>query len=225
MHPRERALLDIRPALTKEITRFGGLNPFGGPVWRVVLAQNVFDQRFGQMRHMPQVNVDYVTPDMEIEPEGFSAGEMWVPRYEGKGYCLERWFPASTWGALADWEHETSQDGVTQMMGEFPRHGDYQMANDEFYAELPPTDFWKEEILKWIRARAEMEMDEVSRLRLALYRHRVAEERRREEFLEQVNQIHRAVSDPTLATIGRTAQSVRDGLMAGMGSNSHLSAG
>jgi hypothetical protein len=225
MHPRERALLDVRPALAKEITRFGGLNPFGLPMWRVVLAQNVLEQRFGQMRHMPHINPDDVTADMEIEPERFSSGEMWTTVYDGQGYCLERWFPAAAWGAVADWEHETSQDGVTRMMGEFPRHGGYQMVNDEFHAELPGADFWKEEILKWTRVRTEMEQDETVRLRQALYRHRLHEEQRKAEFLEEVNQIHRAVVDPALATIGRTAQAMRDGLMVGMGSNSHLPAG
>ena len=39
--------------MEREITRYGGLNPFGKPNWRVVLGQNVREQCFGTMRHMP----------------------------------------------------------------------------------------------------------------------------------------------------------------------------
>jgi hypothetical protein len=223
MHPSERALLDVPLELAREITRFGGPNPHGKPMWRVVRAENVLEQRFGQMRHMPVVSAD--CDDLDIEPERFSSGEMWTPRYDGKGWCLERWFPASAWGSQVDWEHETSLDGETRMTGEFPRHGDWFMVNDEFFAWQRSTDFWKTEILKWIRAREFEAGDEASKLSRTLYLSRWKQEKRAEEYAEEVNRIHRGIVDPTLATIGRTAQRVRDGLMEEMGATSHLPAG
>lgn len=225
MQSSERALFDIPVALVKEITRFGGLNPFGKPLWRVVLAENVLEQRFGQMRHMPQLCADDVEPVLEVEPEAWSAGEMWLPKYDGHGYCLERWFPANVWGSQVDWENITSQDEVTRLLGEFPRHGEYQMVNDSFEKELHGADFWKTEILKWMRQMDAMTGNEAARLSRHLYLARVREERRAEQYAEDVNRIHRGIVDPMLATIGATAQRVRDGLMSDMGMNSHLSAG
>ena len=225
MHPRERATLDVPRELQREIARFGGLNPFGGPMWRVVRAENVLEQRFGQMRQMPRLKADEVGAVPEVEPEGWASGEMWLPRYDGQGYCLERWFSAGAWGSEWEWAQAMSQDGVTRMTGEFPRHGDYQMVNGGFISQLPGAEFWKAEMLKWTRGMERLEGDEAARLKRTLYLAKLREEEREREYAEEVNRIHRTVVDPALATIGRTAQRMRDELAAGMGWNSHLPAG
>lgn len=226
MDMRQLALKDVPADLVREITRYGGLNPFGAPLWRVVLAQNVREQCFGTMRHMPTVSADLSMEELaEIEPERFTSGEMWVSRYVGEGWCLERWFPASTWGDQSTWEHETAQDGSTRLKGEWPRHGDYFMVNDEFYVEPKSADFWKQEIQRWMRSQDSLTGTEAARLSRSLYLNRVREERRREDYLEEVNQIHRATVDPMLATIGTTAQRMRDGLAEEMGWNQHVPVG
>ena len=225
MHPRERATLDVPRQLNRELARYGGLNPFGLPLWRVVLAANVLEQSFGQMVHMPRFSADTDVTVAEVEPERFTSGEMWTPKYEAEGYGLERWFPASAWGSRAEWEHETSRDGVTRMKGEFPRHGDYWMVGDEWHLRLISADGWKREIQRWMAEQAALGGDPAMRLKLNLYKHRLKEQRRHEAFEEDVNRIHRSVVDPMLATIGATAQRVREQVALDMGWGTHLPAG
>lgn len=222
------ALRDTPKDVVQEISRYGGTNPFGRPLWRVVLAQNVRDQRFGTMRNMPVVSAGMSEEALaEVEPESFESGEFCVPRYMEKGWILERWFPASTWGSQSDWEGQTSEDGETAIMGQYPRQGDYyQISVDGApFAELPPLDLWKTEISRFLREMAHQPTDPAQHLSNHLYLERQREQVRREAYLEEVNHIHRSVVDPTLATIGRTAQSIRDGLMAEHGWQGHLSAG
>jgi hypothetical protein len=211
--------------LTAELMRYGGLNPFGEPSWRVVLAQNVLEQTFGTMRHMPVIDADAVDDVPEIEPERFSSGEIMVPRYNDRGWILERWFPAAAWGTQDEWEHETAEDGVTQLKGEFPRHGDYFMVNDTFHVEPKSADFWKIEIQKCLQYQQNQPGDPATILSRNLYMHRIKQELREEAYREEVNRIHRSVVDPMLATIGKTAQCLRDQIRAENGYDFHMAAG
>ena len=223
MNPHELATRGVPAALREEITRYGGQNPYGMPLWRVVLAENVREQCFGQMKHMPRVSADADLTD--IEPEKFTSGEMWVPRYDSKGWILERWFPASAWGSQITWEHELAADGLTKLKGEWPRHGDYFMVGDESYAHMPGIEFWKEEIQKELRRQANAPTDPATYLFVCLYLNRVGEEMRRAAFMDEVNHIHRGTVEPMLATVGRTAQMMRNEMLEEMGINGHLSAG
>lgn len=225
MEPRRLPTRDTPKHLTAELTRYGGLNPFGQPNWRVVLAQNVREQTFGTMRNMPVLDADAVDDVPEVEPESFASGELWVPRYNQVGWVLERWFPAHAWGSQYDWEQEKAQDGVTRLKGAFPRQGDYWMVNETFMEALLPAEFWKAEIQKCLREQEAMPGDPATVLGRNLYIHRTKQELREEEYREEVNRIHRTVTDPMLATIGRTAQLLRDGIRFEHGIPCHIAAG
>lgn len=209
--------------LAAELTRYGGVNPFGKPCWRVVLAQNCVDQSFGVMRHMPCVSADADVTD--IEPEKIEAGEFWTPRYHGKGWVLERWFPATAWGSALDWRLATAEDGVTRMMGEYPRQGGYYMVSEEYLEHCPGAGYWKGLIQRELRRMAEMPGDPARLLAQRLYEAQVAEERRNERYLDEVNAIHRSVVDPVLATVGSSAQRVRDEAAEAAGLQGNLAAG
>ena len=211
--------------LAKEITRYGGLNPHGAPLWRVVWAENVREQSFGQMRHMPRLSADCDLDMSGVEPERFESGEFWLPKYSGRGAILERWFPPSVWGSCWEWEQELAEDGVTRLKGEWPRHGEYNMVSEEFYPTMLSADFWKQEIQKELRRQENAPTDPATYLATLLYVERAAAAARAEAFLEEVNHIHRSTVEPLLATVGRTAQRVRDELMAEMGIDGHLAAG
>lgn len=217
------ALRDTPQEVTREITRYGGLNPFGKPNWRVVLGQNVREQCFGTMRHMPCVSAD--ADITGIEPERFESGELWVPRYSVPGWVLERWFPEHAWGSQDAWEAVTAADGVTRMKGAWPRQGDYFMVGEGPFTEMPPTEWWKKQIAQLLREEAAMPHDPAINLSRHLYMERVREEARREAYLSEVDYIHRSVTDPMLATVGRTAQRVRDRIAEDTGFSGHFSAG
>ncbi len=223
MDSQRLATRDTPREMEREITRYGGLNPFGGPNWRVVLGQNVREQCFGTMRHMPCVSVDADIAD--IEPERYESGEFWVPRYSTPGWILERWFPPHAWGSQEAWEAVTSEDGVTRLKGAWPRQGDYFMVGDGPFAELPPIEYWKREIARLLREEAHAPHDPATNLSQHLYMERVQEEARREAYRSEVNHIHRSITDPMLATVGRTAQRVRDQIALDTGFEGHFSAG
>lgn len=223
MKPTDRATLDVPQELAREITRYGGLNPHGDPTWRVVLAQNVLRQSFGVMTTMPDVTED--TDLTDIEPEKVAQGEFWTPRYECEGWILERWFPASSWSAVMDWENAMAEDGYTPMMGEYPRHGQYYMVSTETYPELPTIDYWKMLIQQQLRDQARSPKDPVVYLSEQLYLERVGKERKEEAYLREVDHLHRDVVKPMLATMSKTAQLVRDGLQQELGCRSVLAAG
>jgi hypothetical protein len=223
LHPRDIANKDIPRSLRARVKRYVGTNPHGKPLFRVVWAQNVLEQSFGSMRHMPRVSVDSDLTD--IEPERFESGEFWTPKYSSPGLILERWGPPEVYGSKFFWEHEIAEDGVTRLMGEYPRHGGYFMVNDDFIPEMRGFDFWAEEIQKELRRQANSPHDPVAYLQLRLYLLRTAEKEREEKFLEEVNYIHKSAVAPLLATVGRTAQRVRDDLMFESGLSGHLSAG
>lgn len=111
------------------------------------------------------------------------------------------------------------------MMGKFPRHGDYFMVSLEYLSSPPSIEHWKREISKEIRRMAAMNGDPARRLAETLYLAKVQEEQRKEKYLEEVNRIHRSVTEPILATVGSTAQRVRDHLAAEIGLRGNLAAG
>jgi hypothetical protein len=218
-----RAALDVPPDLNGELARYGGLNPYGEPLWRVALAQNVLRQSFGIVTHMPDVDPDSDTTD--LEPEGVEEGEFWTPRYECEGWILERWFPASSWMASMEWENAMGADGVTPMMGEWPRHGQYYMVSTEAYEKLPSIDFWKATIQAQLREQARSPHDPATYLSQQLYLERRGKELKEEAYLREVDHLHKSVVKPMLATIGKTAQRVRDEVQAEMRCRSVLAAG
>ena len=222
MDPDQLALKDTPREVERAITRYGGLNPHGKPSWRVVLAQNVREQCFGTMRHMPRVSAEADVTD--IEPERYESGEFWIPRYDVPGWILERWFPAGTWGTVFDWEAAKSEDGVTRLKGAFPRHGDYYMVGEGPFAEPPPLEFWKREIARILRAEANSPTEPATHLSRHLYLERATGQARREAYLEEVNHIHRAVTDPLLTTVSSAAQRVRNELADELGWG-HFAAG
>jgi hypothetical protein len=215
--------LDVPVDLVRKITRYGGLNPFGLPVWRVVRAENVLRQSFGIMRHMPDVSDDADMTD--LEPERVEEGEFWTPRYQFDGWILERWFSAECWGDCLDWAHEMSEDGATPMMGEWPRHGEYYMVSLEALAEQPGVDYWKAHIHSEIWAMNVADVTPAVYLKEQLYLERVAKELKTEAYLRECDHLHASVTKPMLATMGVAAQRVRDGLQAELRMGSVLGAG
>jgi hypothetical protein len=99
------------------------------------------------------------------------------------------------------------------------------MVNDAFYLQQQGTDFWKCEIQKCLRDQEAMPGDPATVLGRNLYMHRAKQEQREEDYREEVNRLHRTVTDPILATIGSTAQKLRDQIRAEQGYDFHLAAG
>lgn len=155
-------LRDTPADVTDKLLRWGGKNPYGQPNWRIILLQNHLVQRAGvwtehdEGTDMVQFeehekHVGYST--REIAPDAVRVGMFWVPLYPVKGWGLERWFPAASYGSKVQWESALSQDDKTPMMGPFPEHGEYFMPSGGGpWPEIPNLESVRESISIWENA-------------------------------------------------------------------------
>lgn len=126
----DRPEKDTPAAITADLTEYGGLNPHGNPVWRLVRAENCRIQCFGTMNHISVDTsklADFARPT-DVPIDRMEEGEFWVPRYKKlKGWILQRWFPPSAWGTREMWESQKARDGRARLLAAYPQRGDYMM--------------------------------------------------------------------------------------------------
>src|ERR1035438_9126805 len=124
----DRPEKDTPQRVLDDLRDYGGESPDGQSIWRLVLAQNCRIHCFGRQNHVttPDVIPDDYHP-VNIVPDRIEEGEFWVPRYRCKAWILQRWFPASVWGARSTWEGERAPDGRTRLLAAYPNRGDYMM--------------------------------------------------------------------------------------------------
>jgi hypothetical protein len=129
-------LRDTPLEVTEKLTRWGGVNEYKLPNWRIILAENHLVQRAGmwtefaedtEQVHFETVGNDVRYQTRQIAPDAIRIGVFEVPLYQVTGWVLERWFPPSAYGSRDQWESALSQDGVTPMMGPYPETGGYFM--------------------------------------------------------------------------------------------------
>lgn len=126
----DRPEKDTPQWILDELREYGGVSPNGLPIWRLVLAQNCRTRCFGAMNRIDPGLIDSMTDETrpaEITPYRIEEGEHWIPRFHVKGWILQRWFPASTWGSKEKWESEKARDGRTRLLAAFPVSGDYMV--------------------------------------------------------------------------------------------------
>lgn len=140
--------LDAPKPTLRFIKRFGGLNPYGLPNWRVCLAQNVLVTRAGIFHETTEGDGQVLTYDehgrlvhnREATKSVTTEGTFRVPRYPKPGWILERWQPAHLWGTREQWESQLSEGTKTPMMGPYPEEGDYWLIAGPFPHCPPESD-------------------------------------------------------------------------------------
>lgn len=118
--------------LIDELREYGGTNPHGDAIWRMVLAENCRIHCFGWLNHMPEGLKIHELPEnakpTDVEPTRIEDGDFWLPRYPNvKGWILQRWYPPSAWGTREQWEGERARDGKRRLLAAYPQRGDYMM--------------------------------------------------------------------------------------------------
>lgn len=150
MNYEDRPEKDTPQHILDELREYGGENPHGEPIWRLVLAENCRIHCFGWQNHMTEgLNLEEL-PDSPRKGEGMDAaltltaptriedGDFWVPRYrEVKGWILQRWFPPSAWGSRTAWESNKARDGKRRLLAAYPQRGDYMMMPCGPWASIP----------------------------------------------------------------------------------------
>ena len=217
-------------AVRKELTRFGGTNPYGGPNWRVVLASEVFVKRGGVFKTMPSGDVKTVEIDPktyrtyynEVKPERVVTGIREIPRYHCKGWVLERWFPVSKVGkSRSEWEAAKSSDGITPMMGPFPSEGFYFMLGGP-WEHLPELADLKLAISMRIRTEETNPVSYGQMMLEEIGAEQAAQEAQMLKYDEDMAYFYKSEVETVLKGTSLSAQRIRTDLQNMMGERSHL---
>lgn len=139
------APLDIQEALV----RFGGKNYLGEPMYRLVVAESVYEKRGGAWHDWDENlsiaqrgGVNFVdrkevsgggiilVPEM-YKPTRVEVGVREVKKYPHlHGWVLERWMPTSYFGTQDDWYAKVVPGTSIPLLGPYPDKGDYKLASD-----------------------------------------------------------------------------------------------
>ena len=164
------------PQLAGTLTRRGGVNPMGFPIYRLVQSELVVE-KIGGAWHEWDDNLNIADRGGIESGEGGRAQKSHfspdrvvlevrdVPKYahlDDQGWILERWYPASFYGSPQAWEshkvkiadvngHMTIESSVPQL-GPFPAHGQYEMLTGPFTRE-PSISFLEDFISAWEQRR------------------------------------------------------------------------
>lgn len=142
---------EIPRSLKATITKVGGKNPFGEPMFRLLLAEcrtvkaagawNVWkegttlDEKSGigvkQIQQMlkegrttEEIN-EFMNYKVTASPERVIQGMIERPLYQFKGFILEKWKPAVTFGSPEDWN--AFRFNGEPALGPYPTYGDYEI--------------------------------------------------------------------------------------------------
>jgi hypothetical protein len=220
----------------EELGRYGGLNPYGLPNWRVVLAEDRREIRGGIFTTMPSGNTENVfdyEPCMvrgkkvyrihakEVKPIKVETGIHSRPAYPCQGWILERWFPAHKKGiGKAEWEAVKSTDGITPMMGPYPHEGFYFMV-DGPWSRLPEMS-----VIRWaISAHIRTEEEQPASYAQAVLEdmHADEEEHRKkyEKVVSDLSHFYESEVEPVMRGSSLSAGIIRNELAAARGDHSH----
>jgi hypothetical protein len=220
------------PASTREeLTRYGGKNKYGQPLWRLIVAEKhtvirggtwrdidandnpfLFDARGGRIALPPTV-------------KRTRTGIMEVPLYPVTGWILEQWFPASSFGDRETWEANKDPESGYPLLGAYPSEGGYWMLGGP-WKQTPPMKFLTDLI-----GRYEYNMNKRSDVSPEIAMQQFLEEQKRVEeleldrFTEEREYAMRHIVQPMMKSLSLEAQRFRQEVMNRCGIRSHVGVG
>lgn len=210
------------------VTKIGGKNPYGDPLWRVVLAERCLRKSSGLLHHLPTGEVSIFAVDAkgvhyEKPQDSVDAGVFELPRYPVEGWISERWFPASTWGTREEWESARNEIGGKLHAEPFPERGDYFMVGT-FGERLPELSDIECAIQMWEDGHRKRPTNIVAYYKQLLSNEEYAREQRREQLERDLAYMRKHELVPVLKSGSLEAQRFRNQLNASIGDPSHLGA-
>lgn len=188
--------------ITQFLRRFGGLNPFDKPKWRLIASEDRFVKESGVYRDWADGLSIAEKGGINFQPNPNAPGCNFS-RYDNKpirvvtemrevrkypqsdGWLLERWFPASSYGTTAEWYSYKAVDGFTPMLGPYPECGDYEFAYGP-WARVPSVDVLERRISEHAGIQANKKGTPEQRAREYMQRYQeqeeLAERRRKLEY-------------------------------------------
>jgi hypothetical protein len=210
------------------LLRFAGVNPYGKPNWRVCLAQHVMVKRGGVFHQLDGTRKTMFVPAPDgkryYQPisDRVTTGWMEVPKYPHRGWIMERWFPAHTFGTKEQWEGHRSEDG-SPMMGPFPTEGGYFMVNQKPFPKMPEWSDLENAIAHWEREQRLRPENFAAALAQAVKDEQDDLVRRREKLEQELEEMRCSELLPVLRGTSLSAQRFRNQLAASVGDHSHAS--
>lgn len=219
------------------LKRYGGLNPYGLPKWRLVLSSDRLIKEAGVWSDWAEGLTTKEKGGLNFTSMADQPGVAYQ-RYQNKplrvvtevretqkypqaeGFILESWFPASTYGTREEWHSYKAEDGVTPMLGPYPEDGDWEMQFGP-WDRVPSIDTLQQHISQhvssinnrqgtpWARA-----VEYVQRAEYAAER---ADAKRKQEYEAQFNDVLTPMKSTSLA-----ASRWRNELAARAGIRSHI---
>ena len=213
---------DTPTAVTKAITDHGGRNPYGRPMWRLIRAELHLSKKRGVWHTFPDGTLEQVVRDEQgrflhnpLHALRVEYGVRETPMYPFKGWILERWLPAETWGSREEWNAD---------WGPYPEAGDYFIMSTAL-DQMPPTEYLREQISKWERDWETRPRTLEKAYRLFMQEEREQQQKEQEHIEAELAGFYRGEIKPIFNTVSLGAQKVRNEVQASIGRDSHLGAG
>ena len=211
---------DTPSDIAKLITAHGGLNPYGRPMWRLILCQNHLTKKRGIWHEFGDGTIEQVIRDPAtgkfhhnpLHAIRVFEGVRETPMLGFKGWILERWFPAEFW---VPWNPD---------QGPFPEEGEYFFKGGP-WEQRPSTDDLLECISIWEREWAARPADLTTAYKLFIREEKEREAAEEAQSIADFEAFYRGEIKPIFNTISLGAQRVRDEAQAMLGRDSHLGAG
>jgi hypothetical protein len=230
--------MHIVPKETKRfLKRFGGVNPFGQPKWRLIVSEDCLVKEAGVWRDWAEglstkekggLNFSSVPGQPGVNYQRYQNKPIRVvtevretQRYpQADGWILESWFPASSYGTRADWYSYKADDGITPMLGPYPEEGAYEMQYGP-WEKMPSIDTLQSHISQYSSSIANRKGTPWARaveyVQRAEYAKEKEEKRFREECAAQFNDVLTPMKSSSLA-----ASRWRNDLAAQLGIREHI---
>lgn len=211
------------------ITNVGGLNPYGDPKWRVLLAQNRTMRSSGLLHDLPTGDVSIFEVDGRGQvhynkpKDSIEAGVFDLPRYPVEGWISERWFPAEVWGTREQWESHRSEHGGTLLHEAYPERGDYFLVGGP-WKELPELSDIENAIQMWEHGHRNRPTNVLAYYKQLLRNEEDAREARRAKLERDLAYMRTNELVPVLKSGSLEAQRFRNELSESIGDHSHLGA-
>jgi hypothetical protein len=223
--PQSETPLSIR----KELTTYGGNNPFKRPMWRMVIAERCLGKRGGIFNTFtPGTTLTDFQPDgrfqhIPLKPISTRSGVFDVRIYPVKGWILERWFPPSMIGTKEWWESQKGADG-SPLLGDYPHEGLYWMISGP-WKQLPNVQELKDKIRRYEYAMDINSGDFDQRMKEYVASVEAEEEKEFDDYAAQRQYAIRHIVQPILKTASVGASRLRQELVKDWGHTSHVQIG
>jgi hypothetical protein len=224
----EHPELDAPRALQQAIARAGGNNPYGLPLWRLVLAQNCVVKRAGIFHDLGkgEQQIYQIIDGMRVArklDDTVTIGLKEVPKYPVDGWIMERWFPPEAWGTPEQWHSHLGEAGMQIMASEYPSRGDYWLINGPF-EHIPELSDLENSIAMHEHAMRNRPTNYMAYLKKVISDEESAREARREKMEKDLIYLRKNELVPVLKSTSLEAQRFRNQLQADCGLREHLGA-